>query len=340
MSFIKHLRSITTEFWSVVGGPCSVDSRQVDSFRFLQSRRRGFVWGLVLGLVATNASAPTARSHDIPNQRVDRSIQVTVGPGRLAIAYEVSLSELTLTQDLRSLTGNLPGGDRSSWLAHYAEVTGPLNAKGLAVTVDGQPVSIEGHGYELVVEEHPRYTFQFEAAIPQQGRLSIRDRNFVSSEGTSRLGVRGRDGVTISGDDLPGDVEQIPVRPIWQLSDEEERRTTQVDVRYTSVKKPVEGGIAGGHHDEKNAATSTEPKGQKLESDAPPVATRASRMTKISDLLDDPHDRSWIFLGLLAWRSGRLMRFNQVTARRWSRLLRWDRKPGFISPCCWAWRPR
>ena len=35
------------------------------------------------------------------NARVDRSIQATLAPGRLAIDYEVSLSELTLTQDLR-----------------------------------------------------------------------------------------------------------------------------------------------------------------------------------------------------------------------------------------------
>ena len=92
---------------------------------------------------------PTARSHDIPNQRVDRSIQVTVGPGRLEIAYEVSLTELTLTQDLRALMGSLPGAERSAWLALYGEVTGPLNAKGFAVTVDGQPVTLAGRRISL-----------------------------------------------------------------------------------------------------------------------------------------------------------------------------------------------
>ena len=54
-------------------------------------------------------SLPAARAHDIPNQRVDRSIQVTLGPGRLEIDYEVSLSELTLTQDLRALDGYVAG---------------------------------------------------------------------------------------------------------------------------------------------------------------------------------------------------------------------------------------
>ena len=41
-------------------------------------------------------------------------------------------------------------------------------------------------------------------------------------------------------------------------------------------------------------------------------------MTRISELLDDTLERSWILLGLLAWHSGRLMRFNRGMARRWS----------------------
>ncbi len=37
-------------------------------------------------------AGPRARGHDIPNAQVDRSTQVIVEPGRLSIAYEVSLS--------------------------------------------------------------------------------------------------------------------------------------------------------------------------------------------------------------------------------------------------------
>ena len=68
---------------------------------------------------------PPAQAHDIPNQRVDRSIQVSLSPGLIAVDYEVSLSELTLTQDLRRLIGSLPGADRQEWLARYGQVTVP-----------------------------------------------------------------------------------------------------------------------------------------------------------------------------------------------------------------------
>ena len=197
------------------------------------------------GWLSRSWAACRLRAHDIPNQRVDRSIQVTLAPGRLEIDYEVSLTELTLTQDLRSLVGPRPGAERSEWLALYGEVTGPLNAKGFLVSVDGAPVALSSAGYRLVVEEHPRYTFHLEARIPAAGRLAIRDTNFVSSEGTSRLAIRARGGAVIEGDHGPADVEQVPIRPVWDLSDEEERRTKQIDVRYRSTTERAVASTAG-----------------------------------------------------------------------------------------------
>jgi nickel/cobalt transporter (NicO) family protein len=243
------------------------------------------VW-LVLELVSASLAVPAAWSHDIPNQRVDRSIQVSIKPGRIAIDYEVSLTELTLTQDLRSLIGTLPGADRSEWLAEYARVTGPLDAKGILVSIDDQPAGLSFRGYDLVVEEHPRYTFHFESAIPDQGRLSIRDTNYASSEGTCRLAVRGRDGVTIAGDDLPADVDQIPIRPVWQLSDVEELRTKQVDVRYQ---------LESGRLNRMSQVV--------RESELAPEPTSPSangRLSRISELLDDRAGASGFLLALIA----------------------------------------
>ena len=156
--------------------------------------------------------SPPIWAHDIPNERIDRSIQVSLSPGTLQIDYEVSLTELTLTQDLRRLIGSLGGADRQQWLDRYGQVTGPLNAKGLLVDAQGEPVTLAMRGFDLVVEDHPRYTFHFVGAIPSSGRLRVRDTNYVSSEGTSRLAIRGLSGVTVEGDSLPADVTQIEIR--------------------------------------------------------------------------------------------------------------------------------
>ena len=195
---------------------------------------------LVLSLFLASLLSSIAAAHDIPNARVDRAIQVTLGRDRLAIDYEVSLAELTLTQELRSLIGALPGADRRDWFRRYGDETGPLNAKGLLVAVDGLALAVRSRGFDLAIEEHPRYTFHFEADPPPRGRLVIQDTNFASSEGTSRLALRGRDGVVIGGDDLPTEVDRIEARPVWQLSDLEERRTKELSVDYETAKSPAE----------------------------------------------------------------------------------------------------
>lgn len=193
---------------------------------------------LACALLGSVLAARPSLAHDIPNARVDRSIQVTLQPGRLEIAYEVSLSELTLTQELRSLVGTLPGADRSAWFDAYGRETAGMNAKGLLVWAGGEPIDLAPDGFDLVVEDHPRYTFRFVARLPEAGRLRVRDTNFASSEGTSRLAVKGV-GVFVRGDDLPADVASIPARPVWQLTDAEERRTHDVRVEYQPADERV-----------------------------------------------------------------------------------------------------
>jgi nickel/cobalt transporter (NicO) family protein len=207
--------------------------------------RPAWAFAVVLFALAVNA-----RAHDIPNARVDRSTQVTIKPGRLVVDYEVSIGELTLTQELRRMIGGLPGADRAEWFQAYGRETGPLNAKGFLVTIGDAPVLLKMDGFDLAVEEHPRYTFHFSATIPASGTLALHDTNFVSSEGTSRLAVRGR-GVTVRGDSLPGDVESIPAQPVWQLTDAEERRTRQVRVEYQQT------GTVPGHEPPASRAASS-----------------------------------------------------------------------------------
>ncbi len=248
-------------------------------------------------LMTGGGIAPVARAHDIPNQRVDRSIQVTLKPGRLEISYEVGLTELTLTQDLRSLIGSRPGAERSEWLELYGQVTGPMNAKGFLVSVDGSPITLSSAGYRIVVEEHPRYTFQFEAKIPDRGRISIRDTNFVSSEGTSRLAIRGRDGVVIDEKDGPDDVEQVPIRPVWELSDDEERRTKQVAVEYRDVHDRKD--RIGGEFRSDRIQEIIPPSSMAPMATAPAEAIEG-RSWGLVRLLDEGTHFSWAMLGLIA----------------------------------------
>ena len=160
-------------------------------------------------------------------------------PGRIEVDYEVSLAELTLTQELRELVGPRDDGDRDAWLALYGSETGPLNAKGFFLAVDGREIDLTFRRFALVVENHPRYTFSLDAPIPARGRLTLQDRNFSTSEGTSRLAIRGLDGVKVAGDDLPAEVAAIEIVPVWKQSDAEERRSKRVEVTFESAGGPA-----------------------------------------------------------------------------------------------------
>ncbi len=249
-------------------------------------------------LAATWGLVPPTRAHDIPNQRIDRSTQVTLGPGKLAIDYEVSLTELTLTQDLRRLMGSLPGADRSEWFERYGQVTGPLNAKGFLIHRDGLPVTLRVSTFDLLVEEHPRFTFRFEADLPDEGRLVIHDTNYLSSEGTSRLALRARDGVVVESDDLPTEVSEIPIRPVWQLSDEEERRTRRVEVKFRSTRST---GKPPARRPEQAQLRADEAPGQGAET-TPAASSSGQSGTSLSRLLDPQSGLS--FLGVLLISAG------------------------------------
>jgi nickel/cobalt transporter (NicO) family protein len=236
-------------------------------------------------LLAALAQGARGRAHDLPNEQVDRSIQATARPGGLEVDYEVSLAELTLVQDLRRLVTELPGSDREALFNLYGREVGPLIAKGLLVSVDREPIDVRCRGFDLAVEEHPRYTFHLAASLPPRGRLVIRDTNYLESKGTSRLALRGRGPLMIRGDGRPADVTEIPIRPTWLLSDAEERRTRQVEADFA----PASVATAPG-----SPAVDTSPR------PTPPPATRPAPAGGLARLLDRAASRSLPLLWLIA----------------------------------------
>lgn len=179
-------------------------------------------------------------AHDLPNSRVDRSTQLKLIPRRLLVNYEVSLSELTLAQDLNKLDGESFDGDRTALFERYARVVGPLNARGILLDVDLREIDLQPLSFEILYEGHLRILFHFEAEIPERGRLSLHDTNYQSSEGTTRLALRVDPGLEVTGRLPPAEITSIPLRSSWELSDLEEQATKRCSVQYVpSTSKAV-----------------------------------------------------------------------------------------------------
>ncbi|RUL88501.1 hypothetical protein [Tautonia sociabilis] len=197
---------------------------------------------LLVATVLLQAIAAPSGAHDIPDERVDRALQVVLEPTILRLSYELCLSEWTLFQDLKRLAPDRSAGAPIDLLEGYAELVAPLNAKGLLVEVQGVELPLRVGRVEVEVEQHPRLTFHFEADVPSRGRLRIRDTNYLSSFGTGRLAFRVAPGIVQEGFDGAEDLEDVPEIPSWALSDEEQERTRQVEVDYrpTDRDKPIE----------------------------------------------------------------------------------------------------
>jgi ABC-type nickel/cobalt efflux system permease component RcnA len=185
----------------------------------------------------------------------------------------------------------------------YGKVSGPLNAKGILVSVDDRPTELTFRGFQIDVEEHPRFTFRFEMSLPSAGHVSIRDTNFASSEGTSRTAVRGR-GVVIDGHGpLPTDVEQVMIRPVWQLTDDEERRTKQAEFDF---RPPAAALLAAERQVMDDAESPTPDKSAQPSTRTNTVMGMATALPRLSGLLDAGGNLPWMVLGLLALALGAL----------------------------------
>ncbi|QDV33671.1 nickel/cobalt efflux protein RcnA [Tautonia plasticadhaerens] len=144
----------------------------------------------------------------------------------------MDLSEWTLFQDLKRLAPDLPPGDRSDRLGAYARVVAPLNARGLLASVDGSGLPWRLARSEVDFEQHALLTFHFEATVPASGRLRLRDTNYVSSYGTSRLALGVSPGTVVAGYEGPTELAEVAEVPIWAMSDDQEEATRGVEVVY------------------------------------------------------------------------------------------------------------
>lgn len=170
-------------------------------------------------------------SHDLPKQRVDRTVQLRFAPGRFIVDYTLELDDTTIARDLKRLRNaqELPP-DPDEWLDQYGQLVAPLIATSLKVDLPGdQPAPTwKVVAVERRREIHTIYSFRFGIEPVQPGRYRFRDTNFGTSDGVSRLGVEAEPGTILKSDgEYPASAASEPYRPVWMLDEPALRKTVE-----------------------------------------------------------------------------------------------------------------
>jgi ABC-type nickel/cobalt efflux system permease component RcnA len=171
-----------------------------------------------------------APAHDIPKQRVDRTIQLKFEPGAVHISYTLELDDTTIAADLKRLNPGPLSPDPDDWLDEYGKLVAPQLSEGLQIR---GPSGVELMPWQIshtnrIREQHTIYRFQFTHILPEPGIYRIRDTNFGTSEGLSRLGVFASDGAILKSSlDYPEKAASHPYQPVWMLDNEALKRTRE-----------------------------------------------------------------------------------------------------------------
>ncbi|MEI7923855.1 MAG: hypothetical protein WCJ40_18245 [Planctomycetota bacterium] len=195
-----------------------------------------------LGLIAGWYSGAVA--HDIPKQRVDRTLQLQFEPGQLNLFYDLELDDTTIAADLKRLRpGPLPA-DPDQWLEAYGNLVAPKLANGLLLT---GPIPADSdkpwtvRAIKRTREQHTIYQFEFTKAISTSGLYRLRDTNFGTSDGLSRIGVAASHQVHLdSAAKYPEKATSQPYQPAWMLDDKALKETREWAGEVAWNQSPVE----------------------------------------------------------------------------------------------------
>jgi ABC-type nickel/cobalt efflux system permease component RcnA len=198
-----------------------------------------------VGLAVAGAASRLA-AHDVPDRSFDRAIQITIEPERVFVSYDLSLTQLTLAEELLALVGpgGLSGAGPSERMETYAQKMGPLVADGVLLRLDGLDAKLRLVQSSHRIDDHPRFHFELEVPISKSAderSLRVEDTNFFLEKGRIRIAVRAAASAVLTHSTVSVDLDSVRVRASWEVTPEQQDEARRAEARWHIDEEKVSG---------------------------------------------------------------------------------------------------
>jgi ABC-type nickel/cobalt efflux system permease component RcnA len=194
-------------------------------------------WLMFLGVVCAGG-ARTIWAHDVPDRTFDRAVELVIDPERIHVTFHLSLTQLTLAEELLSLVGpgGLSGAGPAERLDRYATEMGPLLARGLLVNVNGEEHDLTFVRASHRVEDHPRFQFEMETAVDfdeaAEARLALEDTNFFLEKGRLRIAIRAAPACELTHSTVPAQLDEVQTKASWEVTPEQQDAARRAEASW------------------------------------------------------------------------------------------------------------
>jgi hypothetical protein len=182
-------------------------------------------WCVVFGVLTL--------SHPLPDQHVERAVQVTVYPSRIEIHYFLGINDNTVADWLRQFSGREePPDTPDAAFAEFSKRIFPQISKQLAVTIEGKRCVLQPQEHARVYKHHVQLECVYQVPVePDESprALTIVDDNFSTAPGAHRMAIKGREGAFVLDATAPPILARVERIPWNEMTKEQKYFATRIE---------------------------------------------------------------------------------------------------------------
>ena len=193
-------------------------------------------WCIVIGVLTFG--------HPLPDEHVERAVQVTAYPDRIEIRYFIGINDNTVAEQLRRMQpAAASSAESEAALSEYAKRIFPKMADHIAVSLDGKGQTVKPEKWSPVYKHHVQLECVYHISVGAHEtprRLEIVDKNFRETPGAHRMAIKGREGAFVLDASAPPILARVERIPWSEMTKEQKNAATRIDgslINPTPVKQ-------------------------------------------------------------------------------------------------------